>query len=85
MLRKKVIELVKQQQTRDADAEENADASQLGPDFPGVAVSNAQMQEAQAVPVPDAVRGPAHVARQHLIENTWAEIQKDADALVALW
>ena len=61
-LQKKIIELAKKQQTPDAGAEENADASQLGPDLPGLADNNAQRQAAQAVPVPDAVRGPAHVA-----------------------
>ena len=72
-LQKKIIELAKKQQTPDAGAEENADASQLGPDLSGTADNNAQAQGAQAVPVPDAVRGPAHVACKLLTENTCTE------------
>ena len=46
--------------------------------------SNAELEEPQAVPVPDAVLGPAHVAWKLLTANTCTEEQKDAVALLAL-
>ena len=70
VLQKNIIELATARQTPDAGAEENAGASQLGPDFSGIAYDNAQLHEVQVVPVPDAVRGPARVAWQLLTENT---------------
>ena len=45
--------------------------------------SNAEFEEPQAVPVPDAVLGPAHVAWKLLTANTCTEEQKDAVALLA--
>ena len=84
VLQKKIIELAKKQQTPDAGAEENADASQLGPDLSGISDDNAQLQEVEAVPAPGAVLGPAHVAWQLLTENTCTGEQTDAVALLAL-
>ena len=65
-LQKKIIELAKKQQTPDADADEEADAFQLGN-------RDAELEEVCAVPVPDAVLGPAHVAWKLLNENTCTE------------
>ena len=84
VLQRMIIDLAKQQQPPDVDAKTNADASQRGPDVHGVVGNNAQLQEAQAVPVPDAVRGPARVACQLLTENTCTGDQKAALALLSL-
>ena len=79
-LQKKIIELAKKEQTPDADADEDA----VDGDFSTIADKKTELEQAQAVPVPDAILGPAHVAWKLLTENTCTEEHKDSTALLAL-
>ena len=79
-LQKKIIELAKKQPMQDNEEEEDGENG----DFSRIVNRNAELEEPQAVPVPDAVLGPAHVAWKLLTANTCTEEQKDAVALLAL-